>query len=112
MREFYFFLSIVSASSSSSSLCPSGWTDGSSAGLGCLHFNAETGMDWNAASSYCKATEGASLVEILTPEQMDFLMAELASLEISVAFSFNISRINYKVDDRDRLVGHAGGPEE
>ena len=92
MREFYFFLSIVSASSSS--LCPSGWTDGSSAGLGCLHFNAETGMDWNAASSYCKATEGASLVEILTPGQMDFLMAELASLEISVFLL--ISRVSIR----------------
>ena len=83
MRAFYFLLSVISASSP----CPSVWTDGSSVGLGCLHFNPETGMDWNDASGYCQATQGSQLVEILTSEQMDFLKAELGSMESSVIFS-------------------------
>ena len=44
-------------------------------------------MDWNDASGYCQATEGSQLVEILTSEQMDFLKAELGSMESSVIFS-------------------------
>ena len=65
--------------------CPTGWRDAASVGLGCLLFNADTGMDWNAASEFCKGSEeGASLVEILTSEQMDFMMMELGTLEHTV----------------------------
>ena len=71
--------------------CPAGWRDGSSVGMGCLQFNAQTGMDWNEAKDYCKTTElGASLVEILTSEQMDFIMVELGLLETTVKFNFFI----------------------
>ena len=62
--------------------CPSGWRDASSEGLGCLLFSAETGMNWNEASDFCKASQdGAHLVEILTSEQMDFIMIELQLTE-------------------------------
>ena len=65
--------------------CPTGWRDAASVGLGCLLFNADTGMDWNAASEFCKGSqEGASLIEILTSEQMDFMMMELGTLEHTV----------------------------
>ena len=65
--------------------CPSGWRDGASVGLGCLLFSAETGMNWNDASDFCKTTQDrAHLIEILTSEQMDFMMAELGLFEAEV----------------------------
>ena len=65
--------------------CPSGWRDGSSVGLGCLLFSAETAMNWNEASDFCRTGQDtAHLLEILTSEQMDFMMAELGLLEAAV----------------------------
>ena len=67
--------------------CPPGWTDGTSVGLGCLLFSAETGMNWNEASDFCKTTQDkAHLLEILTSEQMDFMMVELGLLEAVVRY--------------------------
>ena len=65
--------------------CPPGWRDGSSLGLGCLLFSADTALNWNEASDFCKATKDtAHLLEILTSEQMDFMMVELGLLEAEV----------------------------
>ena len=67
--------------------CPPGWRDGASVGLGCLLFSAETGMNWNDASDFCKTGTGqvrAHLIEIFTSEQMDFMMAELGLFEAEV----------------------------
>ena len=65
--------------------CPAGWRDGSSVGLGCLLFNPETGLNWNEASDFCKTSQdSAHLIEILTSEQMDFMMVELALFEAEV----------------------------
>merc|ERR1711971_306478 len=62
--------------------CPHGWMDGSFVGLGCMLFNSTKGMDWIDSSIYCRnAYRNASLVEILTVEQMEFLIMELEFLE-------------------------------
>ena len=65
--------------------CPPDWRDGSSVGLGCLLFSAETALNWNEASDFCKTAEDtAHLLEILTSEHMDFMMVELGLLEAVV----------------------------
>ena len=65
--------------------CPPDWRDGNSVGLGCLLFSADTAVNWNEASDFCKTTQDrAHLIEILTSEQMDFMMAELGLFEAVV----------------------------
>merc|ERR1712110_851308 len=61
--------------------CPPGWSDGSFVGLGCLLFNATEGMTWIDSVKYCKnAYPNGTLVEILTVEQMEFLVMDLEFL--------------------------------
>ena len=57
-------------------------------------------MDWNDASGYCQATEGSQLVEILTSEQMDFLKAELGSMESSVIATLSNPSVGHSVTDQ------------
>merc|ERR1712018_900126 len=60
--------------------CPPGWSDVTSAGLGCLLFSSKS-MFWSEADQYCSsAFTNASLIEILTQQQMDFLVAKLLEL--------------------------------
>ena len=57
-------------------------------------------MDWNDASGYCQATEGSQLVEILTSEQMDFLKAELGSMESSVIATLSNTSVGHSITDQ------------
>merc|ERR1711942_13145 len=62
--------------------CPQSWQDATDLGLGCLLYNSTERMDFITASTYCKECyENASLVEILTVEQMDYLRMSLKILE-------------------------------
>ena len=77
-----FLLLLVSAESfpaheEDSSTCPEHWVDATSTGLGCLLFNSTTDYTWEEANNYCQRDENASLVEILTTLQLDFIRREL-----------------------------------
>merc|ERR1712045_19933 len=53
-----------------------------SVALGCLHYNGTAVLVWTDAVAYCNtADERGALVEILTAEQMEFLVVELEALE-------------------------------
>ena len=61
--------------------CPDGWLEAAHAGMGCLYFNSTTKVMWEEAASYCQSDEmNASLVEIWTELQLDFVRSELMSL--------------------------------
>ena len=50
-------------------------------GMGCLYFNSTTKVMWEEATSYCQSDEmNASLVEIWTELQLDFVISELMFL--------------------------------
>ena len=77
-----FLLLLVSAESfpaheEDSSTCPEHWVDATSTGLGCLLFNSSQAYTWEEANNYCQRDENASLVEILTIRQLDFIRLEL-----------------------------------
>ena len=57
--------------------CPEGWVDAHWAEMGCLLFNTSRPYTWELANNYCNQEENASLVEILTPEQHEFVILEL-----------------------------------
>ena len=66
----------------SSGSCPSGWVDASFVDMGCLYFNSTKGESWDDAVISCQmATPNASLVEILTENQMAFVQMEIELLE-------------------------------
>merc|ERR1711874_239465 len=53
-----------------------------SVAFGCLHYNGTTLLVWTDAVAYCNtADQRGALVEILTAEQMEFLVVELEALE-------------------------------
>merc|ERR1711936_1173934 len=53
-----------------------------SVGLGCLHYNGTALVVWTDAVAYCNTADPrGALVEILTAEQMEFLVVELEALE-------------------------------
>ena len=49
--------------------------------MGCILFNSSEAYDWEHAYDYCHRFENASLVEIRTEEQLEFLKMELLVLE-------------------------------
>ena len=61
-------------------LCPEPWVDGSSVGLGCLLFNSSLALTWDEANNFCQFTSNATLLEILTEEQLIFTQLELTRL--------------------------------
>merc|ERR1719186_8260 len=61
--------------------CPVNWVEASEVGMGCLLFNRETTYSWEEANGYCQTEERASLVEIQTEDQFEFLKMELISLD-------------------------------
>ena len=61
----------------SESACPRPWVDGTLLGLGCLLFNSTETYTWEGASVYCQGEENATLVEIWTETQLDFIRMEL-----------------------------------
>ena len=60
--------------------CPEHWVDGTLPGLGCLLFNSTTPYTWEGANSYCQE-ENATLLEIWTSLQSDFISSYLILLE-------------------------------
>ena len=60
--------------------CPSPWLDGTLLDLGCLLFNSSKFYTWEEASVYCQGEENATLVEIWTDTQLDFIRMELRLL--------------------------------
>ena len=92
------FSPLVSLVSAKDVDCPPGWRDGSSVGLGCLLFSPETGLNWNDARDFCKTSQDrAHLIEILTSEQMDYMMAELALFEAEVEIQNKYSELSSPV---------------
>ena len=80
-----FLLLLVSAEcfladETDSSTCPEHWVDASLTGLGCLLFNSTKAYGWEEANNYCQRDENASLVEIWTSIQLDFIRTELILL--------------------------------
>merc|ERR1711962_1482125 len=66
----------------SSGACPSGWVDASFVEMGCLYFNSTKAETWDDSVISCQmATPNASLVEILTENQMAFVQMEIELLE-------------------------------
>ena len=49
--------------------------------MGCLLINRTETLTWEEAHKSCQAEKNASLVEILTTDQMDYLQMELTSIE-------------------------------
>merc|ERR1711934_206791 len=65
-----------------SNLCPDHWIDATLSGLGCLFFNSSTTATWDEASSWCQhADNNASLLEIWSELQLDFVRQELMFLQ-------------------------------
>merc|ERR1711879_867755 len=53
-----------------------------SVAFGCLHYNGTAVLVWTDAVAYCNTADPrGALVEILTAEQMEFLVVELEALE-------------------------------
>ena len=67
----------------SSSECPRGWVDASFVEMGCLYFNSTEALaSWDDSATMCQmATPNASLVEILTEEQMAVVQMNIELLE-------------------------------
>ena len=69
------------AEQSSSDRCPNQfWVDATMTGLGCLLFNSTTSCTRERANDYCQVQENASLLEIWTELQLDFVRNELIFL--------------------------------
>ena len=64
-----------------SGTCDPGWSDAHFVNMGCLYFGTKA-MDIHEANEFCGLNTSAHLVEILTSEQMDFLIMELQFLEV------------------------------
>ena len=65
-----------------SSLCPDHWIDATLSGLGCLFFNSTTTATWLEAAELCQHPDNnASLVEIWSELQLDFIRSELMFLQ-------------------------------
>merc|ERR1711953_1424202 len=72
----------VSKEKEVSGLCPDHWIDGTLSGLGCLYFNSSTTANWEEAANWCQHPDNdASLVEISSELQFDFVRGELIFLQ-------------------------------
>ena len=69
-----------------SGLCPDHWIDATLSGLGCLYFNSSSGATWEEASNWCQHPDNnASLLEIWSELQLDFVQSELILLDNGVS---------------------------
>ena len=76
------FPSACGVQAASGELCPDHWIDATLSGLGCLYFNSSATVSWLDASAWCQAPENnATLVEIWTELQLDFIRSELLFLQ-------------------------------
>ena len=62
--------------------CPDHWIDATATGLGCLYFNSSEKVTWEEAADFCQAPENdASLIEIWSEVQLDFVKSKLMFLQ-------------------------------
>merc|ERR1712025_770007 len=61
--------------------CPEHWTQATFVDMGCILINRTEAMTWDEANIYCQEVENASLLEIHTQDQMDYLSMELNAIE-------------------------------
>ena len=61
-------------------LCPETWIDGTAVGLGCLLLDGRQDLTWDEANNFCQFTNNATLLEILTEEQLVFTQLQLTRL--------------------------------
>merc|ERR550532_253334 len=65
-----------------SGLCPEHWIDATLSGLGCLYFNSTVAITWEEAANLCQHPDNnASLVEIWSELQLEFVRSELMFLQ-------------------------------
>ena len=64
--------------------CSPGWIQTFWVEMGFLLFYSKESYGWDEANAYCQEIENATLVEILTEEQLDFISMELTSLGADV----------------------------
>ena len=69
------------AQAESKNTCPDKWVDATFVDLGCLYFNTTEPLTWDDASSMCQMVSNATLVEIKTETQMEFIQMELMVIE-------------------------------
>ena len=74
-----FFIGIL-LKGGNAALCPETWIDGSAVGLGCLLLDSSQDLTWDEANNFCQFTNNATLLEILTEEQLVFTQLELTQL--------------------------------
>jgi hypothetical protein len=60
--------------------CEDGWIQMTAGTESCLFFESADEFNWDAADAYCQEEQNATLVEILTEEQFDFLLMMLGIL--------------------------------
>merc|ERR1711909_6800 len=60
--------------------CPSGWTDATYVGMGCLRFDSSKSYTWDKAHGFC-TTVGGHLVEIKTEGELKFIRNQLDVLD-------------------------------
>merc|ERR1711892_72599 len=60
--------------------CPDKWVQATFVNMGCLLFNATTSYHMEQANVYCQE-QNASLVEIQTEEQLEFLQMEISVVD-------------------------------
>merc|ERR1719507_2393721 len=77
--------------------CLDGWVDGSSVEMGCLYFNTTDPMTWLESVQSCKAgTTNGYILEILSPQQMDFVKTALWFLEDEVFSKYKYFSLKLK----------------
>ena len=61
--------------------CPNNWINAISTNMGCLYIKRITKVTWDTAKKICDDNQNAFLVEILTKDQMDFIVKVLGSID-------------------------------
>ena len=67
--------------SSENNPCPKNWVQATWVDMGCLLFNSTQTYTWEEASVYCQTEANATLVEIETEDQFEFLQMEMEVFE-------------------------------
>ena len=60
-------------------VCGDGWVDGHSVGMGCLLFK-KTLKSHSEAKTFCQGYQNSALVEVYSPDQLNFLRGKLSAL--------------------------------
>ena len=66
-------LIIEMTSSEMENPCPRDWVQATFVEMGCLYFESTEKFTWDQAAAYCQTMQNATLVEIYSEEQFDFV---------------------------------------